>query len=287
MNKIILSLLLAVCVLGMALIMLNERLGRKSEPYPAPQASMNTPAVPDNNAGLPPLPGHARENELAPPASVPEQAAQPPDLPPLPQDPSQKVPRPSLEQEKVEAAAPPVPAAEPRVESAPAHAETIKPQPGNKPSADQPEKVTTQKESAGKAAAGKETVKEAANKPAQTGPAAKPVPEKTAPQGQAARNITRFVVFARESGATVRLVGSSPISYKTMSLNNPERVVVDLDGQWQIKAPGVPNNPLVSNVRVGKLRDRTRVVIDLKAKPGRTRFVLSKDRDTLDVRVDQ
>ena len=30
MNKVILSLLLAVCILGMALIMLNERLGRKS-----------------------------------------------------------------------------------------------------------------------------------------------------------------------------------------------------------------------------------------------------------------
>lgn len=290
MNKVILSLLLAVCVLGMALIMLNERLGRKSDPQPAPQASMNTPAVPDNKAGLPPLPGDSRDNEPASPASAPEQAArQPdlPDLPPLPKDPVPEVVLPSMEREKTQAAAPPVPSAEPGAESPPAPAEKIALQPANQPSADQPEKKATPKESAGKAAGGKETAKETANKAAQTERAAKPVTEKAAPQGQAARSITRFVVFARETGATVRLVGSSPISYKTMSLSNPERVVVDLDGQWQIKAPGVPNNPLVSNVRVGKLGDRTRVVIDLKAKPARSRFVLSKDRDTLDVRVDQ
>lgn len=54
-----------------------------------------------------------------------------------------------------------------------------------------------------------------------------------------------------------------------------------------IKAPGVPKNPLVSNVRIGKMADKTRVVIDLKAKPQNTRFVLAKDGNTLDVRVDQ
>lgn len=288
MNKVILSLLLAVCVLGMALIMLNERLGRKSEPYPAPQASINTPAVPDNKAGLPSLPDDSRDNVPASPASAPEQVTQQPDLPPLPKVPGPEGVLPSMESEKAEAAAPPVPSAGSGAESTPSPTEKIALQPANQPSADEPEKRATPKESAGKAAAGKETAKETASKPSQTERAAKPVTEKPAPQqGQAARSITRFVVFARETGATVRLVGSSPLSYKTMSLSNPERVVVDLDGQWQIKAPGVPNNPLVSNVRVGKLGDRTRVVIDLKAKPARSRFVLSKDRDTLDVRVDQ
>lgn len=72
-----------------------------------------------------------------------------------------------------------------------------------------------------------------------------------------------------------------------MTLTNPERVVVDLEGQWQIKAPGVPKNALVSNVRIGKMADKTRVVIDLNEKPTRARFVLSKDGATLDVRLDQ
>lgn len=43
MNKVILSLLLAVCVLGMALIMLNEKM-RKPEQAPVAQASMNQQA---------------------------------------------------------------------------------------------------------------------------------------------------------------------------------------------------------------------------------------------------
>ena len=141
--------------------------------------------------------------------------------------------------------------------SAPARAETQKeerPAQTDKPKA---EKAKTEKPRAGKAAAPRE------------------------------RNISRFVVFARDKGATVRLEGNAPLRYKSMNLTNPDRVVVDLDGQWQIKAPGVPKNPLVSNVRIGKMADKTRVVIDLKAKPQNTRFVLAKDGNTLDVRVDQ
>lgn len=103
-------------------------------------------------------------------------------------------------------------------------------------------------------------------------------PSRKRPSGE--QSISRFVVFARDKGATVRLVGSGPLKYKTMTLTNPERVVVDLEGQWQIKAPGVPKNALVSNVRIGKMADKTRVVIDLNEKPTRARFVLSKDGAT-------
>lgn len=67
MNKVILSLLLAVCILGMALIMLNERLGRKSEPVPAPTAEAGEPAAPDSGAGLPPLSTDAAQNGFTAP----------------------------------------------------------------------------------------------------------------------------------------------------------------------------------------------------------------------------
>ncbi|CAI3229627.1 hypothetical protein DWUX_1049 [Desulfovibrio diazotrophicus] len=125
------------------------------------------------------------------------------------------------------------------------------------------------------------TAKAEAPKPA---PATKAEAAKPAPAQQA---ITRFVIFSRETGATVRLVGNRPLVYKPMQLTGPHRVVVDLDGTWQIKAPGVPKNPLVTNVRIGKMGDRTRVVIDLTAKPQKTRYTLSKDKRTLDIRVDQ
>ena len=70
-----------------------------------------------------------------------------------------------------------------------------------------------------------------------------------------------------------------------MLLSNPERLVIDLEGKWQIKAPGVPKNAAVTNVRIGKGTDKTRVVIDLAGK-AHPRFVLSKDGRTLDIRID-
>ena len=254
MNKVILSLLLAVCILGMALIMLNERLGRKSEPVPAPTAEAGEPAAPDSGAGLPPLSTDAAQNGLAAPVveDISERAQMPPAAPaaPGPQAAAREnmSTPPAMERTAQSAKT---------ESSAPARAETQKeerPAQTDKPKA---EKAKTEKPRAGKAAAPRE------------------------------RNISRFVVFARDKGATVRLEGNAPLRYKSMNLTNPDRVVVDLDGQWQIKAPGVPKNPLVSNVRIGKMADKTRVVIDLKAKPQNTRFVLAKDGNTLDVRVDQ
>ena len=59
-----------------------------------------------------------------------------------------------------------------------------------------------------------------------------------------------------------------------------------VDGDWDIKAPGIPKNDLVTNVRIGKLNGKTRVVIDLNSS-AKTRYTLSKDRRMLDVRVDK
>ena len=84
MNKVILSLLLAVCILGMALIMLNERLGRKSEPVPAPTAEAGEPAAPDSGAGLPPLSADAARNGFTAPAAPQEAAREEPNCRPCP-----------------------------------------------------------------------------------------------------------------------------------------------------------------------------------------------------------
>lgn len=284
MNKVILSLILAVCVLGMALIMLNERLGRKSDPASVPAAESAAEA-PDDRAGLSPLPHEQEDNALSSPAEPGrEQGRQDSGLPPLPvpsengqdapiveHDAPQVPPQEkTLSEPQADGGRPSLPSAAPAAEQTPA--DTAAPQQKKPITAAQAEKSKTEK-------SGTE----------------KPKTEKTANNNASGvtkaagreRSISRFVVFARDKGATVRLVGSAPMRYKTMTLSNPERVVVDLEGPWNIKAPGIPKNALVSNVRIGKMADKTRIVIDLIEKPARSRIVLSKDGTTLDVRLDQ
>ncbi len=282
MNKVILSLLLAVCVLGMALIMLNERL-RKPEQTPITQTTIN-PQAADSGAGFPEpqdtAPGVLPSGNSSHPLA--SGGAAEPSLPPLPLEsghsltPPDRAPRPDAEMPRAADSAPvraplpePVrhaPTTSTASSAAPAtpHAET-----GTKNAAP----VQTPP------AAPAEKAQPAEKKTQERATAEKPAPKKL--------EITRFVVFARDRGATIRLVGTAPIDYKSMTLNNPERLVIDLEGKWQAKAPGVPKNPLVTNVRLGKFADKTRVVIDLSGKPAHTRYVLSKDKLSLDIRVDQ
>lgn len=292
MNKVIIGLILAVCVLGMALLMLNERLGRKPETQasaPAPQI------VTEKEIGLEPLPSGAMaenreqasgENDqsamsnaemaqtaleferqeareaLAPPRDIDipqreepggnEQAA----IPPAPPSREARAPEPAKPAPKpvVEKPAPPK-ESKPRAE-APKKPETSKPE-------------TSQERS-------RETAK----------PAAEPAKPKTEAAGD--NSITRFVVFARDKGATIRISGNRAMRYKSMNLDNPERIVIDFDGDWKFPPRlEVPRNDLVSAVRVGKMGDKTRLVIDLKEKPRLSRFVNTKSGDGVDVRVDK
>lgn len=285
MNKVILSLLLAVCVLGMALIMLNEKL-RKPEPASITQTTQSTDPVADSpevtDLGLPPLDhigqapktGGGTEQPYLPPLPVepghaPALAERSPHLEnndlrspdatsvhaPLPDQIKHK-PEPSSAADKTASAAKPAAPATP-APATPAASEKAK----------APEKTAPEKAAQGKTS------------PSTTEKAAKAAPQK--------QEVTRFVVFARDKGATIRIVGTAPINYKSMTLNGPERLVLDLEGKWQAKAPGVPKNPLVTNIRLGKMDDKTRIVIDLSGKPAHVRYVLSKDKLSLDIRVDQ
>ncbi|MDR1777245.1 MAG: AMIN domain-containing protein [Desulfovibrio sp.] len=129
--------------------------------------------------------------------------------------------------------------------------------------------------------------------PQAAGPSADPAPAALSlnppPKVQTpAVNNAKLAVIARDKGATVRLSCTGQVRYdKPMILTSPDRVVVDVDGISSLKAPGVPKNPMVSNVRLGKHDGKTRIVIDLTAKPGNARFILSQNRDTLDIRLDQ
>lgn len=282
MNKAFIGILVAVCILGMALIMLNEWKSSRNDAEPAePAVSESVPAVPATPGELPPHTGSA----LTPPtagqdsASLLAEPAGTASLPPVQEAPASTPPSEALERgfafndtesAPPQATPPAMPAAEdaarPRLEApaqpalgagveAPAVPEARQPAAEAVPAPAAPEKKAEKK----------------ADKPAQTAKA---------------RTVTRFVVFARETGATVRIEGSSPIDYKYLPLDNPPRIAVDLMGEWTVKAPGVPKNPAVTNVRLGKLEGRTRVVIDLTG-PGKVRYILSKDRKRLDVRIDR
>lgn len=277
MNKAFIGILIAVCILGMALIMLNEWKSSKNDPEPASPALEASPAAPD---GLPPHTG----SSLTPP--VPGDAAAPA---PLETAPAAEAPAAKPSSEALERgfafndteAVPPQDMPLPVTEGAARPAQDVPPQPalGSGAAGESP--------AAPSVPAATETLRPAAAdmEPAAPEKKEEKKAEKPAPAAKA-RTVTRFVVFARETGATVRIEGSSPIEYKYLPLDNPPRVAVDLMGEWTVKAPGVPKNPAVTNVRLGKLDGRTRVVIDLTG-PGKIRHILSKDRKRLDVRIDR
>lgn len=274
MNKVFIGLILAVCVLGMALVMLNDRLGRKTETA--------QPAQPTHTAPMPRSPEEmaaaARAMELAQARSAlsgpeAEENAQPVEAAPQEEARRPKAapePRPALEP----ASKPELPRPRPAVreQAQPKPAPAAQPAPAEQPRKPEP----VQKQELPKT--------ETAQAPeAATPPAA---PAKAAPAG--GKTATRFVVYARDKGATVRIGGNSKVDYSSMTLENPNRVVVDLAGDWKFPPnPGVPKNDLVSSVRVGQNGDKTRVVIDLKIKPRKVILVPFKSGDGVDVRVDK
>ena len=284
MNKAFIGILIAVCILGMALIMLNEWKSSRSEPETAPSTLEPAPSAPGElppNTGsslTPPVP-----SEVTAPASSETAAAggQPPAAAPAP-TPSSEALESGFAFNDTEAAAPQdTPPDIPAAEGAARPALDVPPQPalGSGAASEAPAAPAATEERQ-PAADAERAVQEKKEEKKEEKKAEKPAPVAKA------RTVTRFVVFARETGATVRIEGSSPIEYKYLPLDNPPRVAVDLMGEWTVKAPGVPKNPAVTNVRLGKLDGRTRVVIDLTGQ-GKIRHILSKDRKRLDVRIDR
>lgn len=269
MNKVFLGLVLAVCALGMALVMLNDRLGRKPETRPAPPVAempssppARSPAEIAAAAQALEIASQVKNSEEAPeitevPQAAPEAVSPPPAPMPEPARPAiEDAPKPALA-EKTQVA--PVRQPEPIV------APTPKPEPAKPAKVEKPEPVKPVK----------------AEKPETA-----PKPAETA--SGASKTANRFVVYSRDNGATVRIGGTSKMTYSSMTLEDPDRVVVDLQGDWKFPAnPGIPKNDLVKAVRVGKNGDKTRLVIDLKEKPRRVNLVPLKDGQGVDVRVDK
>lgn len=295
MNKVILGLILAVCVLGLALVLLNERLGRKPDGSPINQ----TVAEERANRGLPEVREQAKTAALSAPTQS-QTGRQQADLSAAMAfetgEARQALAPPAIEAESpVEPALPPEGAKTAITPDSPAEA----PEPVASPETPAPVVAPAEREPE------KTVVKPAeksAEKPAPKAekPAEKPAPkaeksaekaavaEKPAPK-TAEKNVERFVVFSRDKGATIRIAGNTRLNFKHMILENPDRVFLDFDGdvKFPANAPGVPKNELVKSVRVGKQGDKTRVVIDLLEKPRSTRILPAKNGASVDIRVDK
>ena len=63
----------------------------------------------------------------------------------------------------------------------------------------------------------------------------------------------------------LRIEAGDPFPVKAFALTNPDRLVVDLPGTWKdMKAPNVPENSIVSKIRLGQQPGGPRLVLDLK-----------------------
>ena len=102
-----------------------------------------------------------------------------------------------------------------------------------------------------------------------------------------AKEYDRVVTSAKFSmkGSLIKLTlrGNSPMIGHFYVLELPDRVVLDLAGNWKIDMPKVPSNRLIGAVRVGQHEDKTRLVFDMKT-VGKAALV-PLNRNALELRI--
>ena len=86
-------------------------------------------------------------------------------------------------------------------------------------------------------------------------------------------------------GSLIKLVlrGNAPMVGNFYVLTEPDRVVLDLAGNWEVELPKVPSNRLISVARVGQHDDKTRIVFDMK-NTGKVALV-PLNRNALELRI--
>ena len=99
--------------------------------------------------------------------------------------------------------------------------------------------------------------------------------------GQTAIAATRL-----ELGKSVvfRMTGAAPIKTKTLLLKDPNRYVVDLQGNWGIQLPRVPKDLWISGIRLGHHEESTRLVFELTRAPVSAK-VVKINNTTVEVRI--
>jgi type IV pilus assembly protein PilQ len=103
-------------------------------------------------------------------------------------------------------------------------------------------------------------------------PVETPVITAVAPSSAKARTIKRIDTAGSGSSFEVRIAGDGAMKYKAFRLNNPERLVIDVNGvkNGVAKPQVIVNDAVVQKVRVGQFKTApemvTRVVLDLASK---------------------
>ncbi len=125
---------------------------------------------------------------------------------------------------------------------------------------------------------------------AQTPPQPELTPVQTPPQEEpkvsstATNRIEDISILSIGNGVTVRLKCTKLPIFGHMLLTSPDRVVLDLNGTWDVKTPTIKENEFVYNIRVGQQKRGTRIVIDLRKAPKDVRYLKYEQTD-LDVRI--
>ncbi|MFQ8888915.1 MAG: AMIN domain-containing protein [Bilophila wadsworthia] len=81
-----------------------------------------------------------------------------------------------------------------------------------------------------------------------------------------------------------RMTGAAPIKTKTLLLKDPNRYVVDLQGNWGIQLPRVPKDLWISGIRLGHHEESTRLVFELTRAPVSAK-VVKINNTTVEVRI--
>ena len=109
---------------------------------------------------------------------------------------------------------------------------------------------------------------------AQNGQKASAKPESKEPQSSQApaakgtRTATSVVLQFAGQGMVLRIEADAPFTAKAYVLPGPDRLVVDLAGDWKnLQAPKVPSNNLVKGARLGRQPEAMRLVLDLSRVP--------------------
>ena len=100
--------------------------------------------------------------------------------------------------------------------------------------------------------------------------------------GQTAITSTRLEIG---KDVVFRATGAGPIPrIKTLLLKNPDRYVVDLQGNWGIQTPRLPADLWIKEIRVGHHEDATRLVFELNRTP-KSATAAKVNGSTVEVRI--
>lgn len=223
-----------------------------------PQAAAPTgvaPVVRDGTSGAgtitePPAPPSTPEPTTSAPAREASAADTPP-VAPLSSSPEQAVPAPSAPD--AQTSAPSGQERTPSVQTAPAPSAPSQAAPDSAP-----QSVATPSPSP---SAAPDTKSDQPLKPGTL------VTKSSLPAKAGSRVVSAATLTMDGDVVTLNLRGGTAMRGKTFILTGPDRVVLDIEGDWKVEAPRVPSNRMVRSLRVGAQNTSTRLVFDMRVKP--------------------